>query len=308
MKLGMHKARDCGRARGKVKANGEKKEQPPIFPKMEYPKELQLLDELNVANKEEYENWLYRKLLIEKILGKSTLIIGVRATDGIVLGGDRKVMRGGETDFENKVRTMQIKNAPIMFAAAGMVGIIEDFLETFEETLTKNIKEGKVDSLLSVKITAENFVETYNKTYGPKFGEPSLLTFILGGLSELGEGGARLYKIGFPGYGEIIKHYSLVGHGSDYARTVGKYLFPRHSRTGTISLPCDKIISRIAASIYWVGGEVDDYVGGDPQIGYMLDKQAEVKDGKYSKEKVKKQVDNIKKALKNISFETQKRK
>lgn len=304
MSSGIYTGANRKNAHKKPKAKEEKKEPTPVFPKIDYPKEVQLLDELNEANKEEYEKWLYKKLLIEKILGKSTLIIGVRGADGIVLGGDRKVMRGGETDFENKVRTMQIKDAPIIFAAAGMVGIIEDFLETFEEALTKNIKEGKIDSLLSVKVTAENFVETYNKTYGPKFGQPSLLTFILGGLSHLGEGEARLYTIGFPGYGEIIKHYSLIGHGENYARTVGKYLFPRHPQTGAISLPCNKIIPRIAACIYWVGGDIDDYVGGEPQIVYMLDKEPKALKGKYRKTNVMKKVARMKKSLKEMNFQT----
>lgn len=122
----------------------------------------------------------------------------------------------------------------------------------------------------------------------------------MGGLSQLTEGDAQLYTIGFPGYGEKIKHYTLIGHGSDYARTVGKYLFPRHPQTGIISLTCEQIIPRIAACIYWVGGDIDDYVGGDPQICYMLDKQPKVFEGRYNKERVKKEVERLKKNLKSI--------
>jgi len=189
-----------------------------------------------------------------------------------------------------------------MFAAAGMVGIIEDLLETFEETLTRNIKEGKIDSLLTVKWIAEQSVEMYGQRYAPKFVEHAYITFILGGLSKLTTGETRLYKIGYPGYGEIIKHYSLIGHGEDYARTIGKYLFPRHPRTGVISLPCNEIISRIAACIYWVGGEIDDYVGGDPQVVYMIDNKPAVLPGKYSKEQISKKVGDMKKDLKEINF------
>lgn len=69
MRLGTYTAGNSKNSRRRTKA--EKGESGPIFPKVEYPKEVQLLDELNEANKEEYEKWLYRKLLVEKILGKS---------------------------------------------------------------------------------------------------------------------------------------------------------------------------------------------------------------------------------------------
>lgn len=116
MSLGMYTASDRNKS-GK-KTSREKGEAGPIFPKVEYPKEVQLLDELNEANKEKIKRWYYQKLLTEKILGKSTLIIGVRCEDGVVLGGDTKAMRGGETSFENKVRTFTVEKAPIIFAGA----------------------------------------------------------------------------------------------------------------------------------------------------------------------------------------------
>lgn len=295
MKLGYIKERK------KIKTK-EKKPSAETFPKIKFPKEVEFLDELNKSNEKKYKEWLRKMMIIEKLLGKSTLIIGVRAKDGIILGGDRKVMRGGETDFEGKVRKIKVHNAPIIFAAAGMVGIIEDFLETFEKTLFKNIEEGKIASLLSVKLIAENLVESYEMRYAPKFQQSGLLRFVLGGLSELKEGEARLYEIGFPGYGEKIKHYGLIGHGRDYARTIGKYLFPRHSHSGEAFLQCNDIIPRVAACIYWVGGEIDDYVGGDPQIIYILDNKPEVKEGRYNKGKVLKRVCELKKELTKITF------
>jgi len=80
MRLGVYIAGN--RKNSRKKAKGESR---PIFPKIEYPKEVKLLDELNEANKEEYKKWLSRKLLIGKILGKSTLIIGVKGDKGKVL-------------------------------------------------------------------------------------------------------------------------------------------------------------------------------------------------------------------------------
>lgn len=287
-------------AGGKKKIKKEIEGLEKIFPKIAYPKEIQLLDELNEANKEKYKRWLYKKMLGEDMLGKSTLIIGVRGKDGIVLGGDTKTMRGGETDYEKKVKTITtVEGAPIIFASAGIIGVIDDFIEIFEKTLIANIQEGKINSLLSIKMIAEDLVEKTEERYGPKIGEYPL-HFILGGLSELSKGDARLYEIGPRGFGSKIKYACLVGHGRDYARTLAKYLFPRHN--GKIPLECKVIVSRIAACIYWIREEIDDYVGGDPQIVYISDKEPEIKDGKYNKGKISKRVDELKEALRKIVF------
>jgi len=231
MTLGIHNAGKHGKSQKKPKAKEEKKELPPVFPKIEYPKEIQLLDELNKANKEKYKKWLYKKMVTEKILGKSTLIIGVRGKDGIVLGGDTKAMSGGETSFEKKVRTFTVQNAPIIFAGAGVVGIIDDFIEKFEETLTASIQEGKISSLLSIKVIGEDMVEKFEERYGPKLGKPPL-HFILGGLSELKRGQARIYEIGPGGVGQKIKYASLVGHGTPLLEQLQNISFRKIPRKG----------------------------------------------------------------------------
>jgi len=301
MKLRKVIFKSYSRKQEKIKPKKEWKEFEKIFPKIEFPEEIKFLDKLNKSNKKKYKEWLYKKILAEQLLKKSTLIIGVRGKNGIVLGGDTKAMRGGETDFENKVKTLCIQQAPIMFAAAGVVGVIDDFLEIFEKTLISNIKGAKITSLLSIKMLAEDLVEKTEERYGPKLKEYPI-NFILGGLAQLKEGEARLYEIGPRGFGAKIKYSSLIGHGSPYTRTIAKYLFPRDNKIGTISLECNGIVSRIAACIYWVGGEIDDYVGGEPQVVYMLDKKPEIKIGKYNKSKILNTVQTIKKGIEKVNF------
>lgn len=291
------------KGKAKKKAKGKEEKLGEVFPEIEYPKEVELLDKLNEANKERYKRWRYKKALSEKVLGEHTLIIGVRGKDGIILGADTKAMRGGETDFEKKVRTIHtIEKAPVIFAGAGAVGVIEDFIEIFEKTLIANIKEGKISSLLSIKLIAEDLVEKSEQRYAPKLGEPSL-HFVLGGLADLTKGEARLYEISPPGYGQKIKYATLVGHGSPYARTIAKYLFPRHSRQGMVPLECQEIVSRIAACIYWIRDDIDSYVGGEPQIVCVLDKKPEIKDAKFNKGKVSRKVAEMKRNLREITFE-----
>lgn len=279
-----------------------KKESKEIFPDIVFPEEIKLLKELNKANEEKYTKWLRRKTITEDILGKYTLIIGVRGKNGIVLGADTKVIRGGETDYEHKVKQFSIgTNSPIIFASAGAVGVIEDFVEIFEKTLKENINEGKVNSLLSIKIIAEDLVETTEERYAPKLQQPSL-HFVLGGLSNLNKGKAVLYEIGFPGYGQKIKYNTFIGHGSPYARTIGKYLFPRDNKAGTISLNCKEIVNRVAFCINWVGDDVDNYVGKTAQIMYLTDEKPNVNNGTFNKGKIEDKAKTIKNSLKSIGF------
>jgi 20S proteasome alpha/beta subunit len=283
----------------KTKANEKKAKTPPDIL---LPKEIKLLKEFNEARKEKYYQWVQRRIITEEILGKYTLVVGVRGRDGIVLGADTKVIRGGETDYEHKVRKFEIgPQSPIIFASAGAVGVIEDFVEMFEETLKSNIKEGKVNSLLSIKIIAENLVETMEERYGPKLQQPSL-HFILGGLSKLNNGKAVLYEIGFPGFGQKIKYNTFVGHGSPYARTIGKYLFPRNNNLKTIDLNCKDIVNRTAFCIQWIGDDIDNYVGIDAQIMYLLDDKPCVHDGSFKKQKIQNKVRNIRKEFETITF------
>jgi hypothetical protein len=44
------------------------------FPDIKFSKEIELMDELNKANRKEYEQWLYKRKMIDKILGKKTFL------------------------------------------------------------------------------------------------------------------------------------------------------------------------------------------------------------------------------------------
>jgi 20S proteasome alpha/beta subunit len=287
--------------KGKRERENVRKGTDGLSPEIQYPEEVKLLEELNKNSEEKYRKWLRKKAYTEDILGKSTLLVGVRGKDGIVLGGDTKVIRGGETDCETKVKQLPIGTAPVIFASAGAIGVIEDFVEIFEKTLNHNFAERKINSLLSIKIIAEDLVEKADQRYGPRLQEPSI-HFILGGLSNLTNGKAVLYEIGFPGFGQKIKYSTFVGHGSPYARTVGKYLFPRDNKTGTVSLKCNEIVDRIAFNIHWVGEDIDNYVGKDCQIVYILDDKPEVNNASFNKSKISKAAKDLTKSLENIRF------
>ncbi len=173
----------------------------------------------------------------------------------------------------------------------------------FEKTLRENISDGKINSLLSIKIVAENLVETTEERYAPKLQQPSL-HFMLGGLSNLNKGKAVLYEIGFPGYGQKIKYSSFIGHGSPYARTIAKYLFPRDNKIGVIPLACKDIVNRVAFCVQWVGDDIDNYVGDDAQIMYLLDDDPQIHDAPFNKGKITAKVKAMQQNLTKVTFST----
>jgi len=90
----------------KKKINGKKDAR--ITEEAILPEEVKLLQEFNKVHEGRYNKWVRRKMVTEEILGKYTLVAGVRGQNGIVLGADTKVIRGGETDYEQKVRKFDI--------------------------------------------------------------------------------------------------------------------------------------------------------------------------------------------------------
>lgn len=263
--------------------------------------DMNFMRELNRRRKTEYEKWRIKKRMLEEIKGKRTLIIGIRARDGVVLASDRKVIRGGESEFENKIRVFNItpEGSPIIFAAAGYLGVTEDFLELFQESLEENVSQGAISSILSVKFLAEDILKEFEERYGPRL-EEYPIQFVFGGLEQVSRGKARLYMIGPRGYGEKIKFYQLTGHGSPYARTLTKFLLDRKKLS---SLTVEEVSERAYACIRWIADGVDDYVGGDPQIIVLKDDVPHADNVEVDGKRCEEFVREMEKMLRNLCIE-----
>jgi 20S proteasome alpha/beta subunit len=258
--------------------------------------------ELNKEFELEYLRIIRKKKLLEEIVGKSTLIIGARGTAGIVVGSDKKVIRGGESDYEEKLETLNIgtEESPIEigFGASGFVGIKEDFIRLFVQTLKENIERGVIKTLLDIKFIAEDMILNFENRYVPRLQTPVILEFLVCGLSKLSTGEAELYVISGGGYGEKIKYCQMIGHGSPYARTVNQYLFDRHFVN---SLSLEEIAKRMAICFYWISEEVDSYVGGEPTFFIMKDNNPKLEKIEIDKRQMKELVSRYKEKLRNIS-------
>jgi hypothetical protein len=77
-----------------------------------------------------------------------TLIIGAECQDGIVLGSDRKLRRGEEVDYSDKI--FEMGNSII--GCAGLTGIRDDFLLI----MSSEIARIRPRSLYELKVIAED--------------------------------------------------------------------------------------------------------------------------------------------------------
>lgn len=112
-----------------------------------------------------------------------TLLVGVTGSDGIALGTDRKVMRGGETYFSDKIHIVQ----DVAFATEGYTGIAEDFLLLLEQEITR--KKG-FDSLYEAKTVAEDVIAELGQRYSRRLGD-STIGLIMAGLENIKKGPAK---------------------------------------------------------------------------------------------------------------------
>jgi len=87
-----------------------------------------------------------------------TLLIGATGSDGIALGADQKVMRGGEAYYSTKINIVE----NVAFATEGYTGLAEDFLLLLSQEVTR--KKG-FGSLYEAKTVAEDILSELGQRY-----------------------------------------------------------------------------------------------------------------------------------------------
>ncbi len=93
-----------------------------------------------------------------------TLIIGTRCTNGIVLAADRKIIRGGEADYRDKV----FETGNVVLAFEGPTGICDDFLLLLRSELDRT---RGFTSIYEMKLAVEDIVGDLSRRYRPRLGE-----------------------------------------------------------------------------------------------------------------------------------------
>ena len=190
-----------------------------------------------------------------------TLIIGARCTDGIILAADRKVIRGGEADYMDKVFQLE----GIVLAFEGLTGIRDDFLLLLRSEMNRT---RGFTSIYEMKLVVEDIVSDLSRRYCERLGEQGSIGALLGGLSGISTGLAEVYYVHPEGYGELVR-YRCSGHGADYAHSIAKFLLSPGNSVQDNAYKAAFIIS-------WVSEDVDMLVGGEPQVAMIQDNTASV--------------------------------
>lgn len=215
-----------------------------------------------------------------------TLIIGTKCMNGVVIGSDAKVMRGGEVEYGNKI----FEENNVVFAVEGLTGIRDDFLLL----LNNEIRNRKgLDTLYEMKVIVEDIIAVLSERYEKRIGQESSIGALMGGLENITTGKAKLYYIPGVGYGEAT-NFLCTCHGGTYATSIAKFLCRP-------DLSIKENAHMLAYVISWVSEDVDTTVGGTPQIAMIEDTKGDIGylDNK-SIEKMMRYAQDTKKDLKNI--------
>jgi hypothetical protein len=251
---------------------------------------LTVIEKNSIKKLIESREWLMHTKSIRKLKGVSTLIIGVRCKDGIVVGADRKVTRGEESDLIDKVKIQNIEDkkskldSDIIFSATGFTGVWEDFLEEFKQIIDDGVSSKEIRSLKEVQHLAEQAIEKTFLYYAPTLGG-DFIQFLFSGLRDIRTGDALLYTVSPmmpqivpkdfipPAYAERVTKKTILGHGAPYARTIANFLLP-DAKLNDMGL--NEIAPRVYACIKWICDGIDETVGGEPQIVGMRDNTSKV--------------------------------
>jgi len=190
-----------------------------------------------------------------------TLIIGARCSDGIILAADRKIMRGGEPDYMDKIFVLD----DVVLAFEGLTGIRDDFLLLLR---SERDRSRGFTSLYEMKLVVEDIVADLYRRYCERLGEDASIGALLGGLAGISKGRAELYYVYPQGYGESVR-YRCSGHGADYAHSIAKFLLKPEDSVQENAYRASFIIS-------WVSDDIDATVGGTPQVTMLRDDTAGV--------------------------------
>jgi len=198
----------------------------------------------------------------------TTLIIGAKCKDGIVIGSDRKIQRGGETSYANKIFEFDV-GGKVIFAAEGLTGIRDDFFYLLNSEIRRR---RVVDTLYEIKLIVEDIIANLTERYRERVDDPSPVGVLMGGLENLTRGSAQVYYVHGVGYGELVT-FRCSGHGANYAYSIAKFLCGHPICEDMVT---DEVAARIAYTISWVSEDVDSTVGGPPSVAIMKNEESRI--------------------------------
>jgi 20S proteasome alpha/beta subunit len=188
-----------------------------------------------------------------------TLIIGVRCKDGVVLAGDRKVMRGAECSEEKEI--FEVFNNFIV-GYSGLTALLDKFMSEINDYLNNNDDSTWGEFVPYLEDSVVDIFERYKDRLA-NIGSGVELDVLY--CAKMTDDHATLCHIPNYGISEEIKSFHIIGCGYPYALPFMKSLYyPEITMDEAIKL-CTCILQLIDKF------NVNVYVGGIPQIVIIPD-------------------------------------
>jgi 20S proteasome alpha/beta subunit len=191
-----------------------------------------------------------------------TLIIGARCKDGVIIAGDRRVLRGTERSEEKKI----IQAFPnFVVGASGISGLMDKFLYEIKQYIDAPRKEGEELTWRVFSYFLEDLANSLFQKYSSRLeqlqqAEMGAFAFdALYGVKEYTDH-ASLYHMYGNGFSVEVKKFDIVGHGQPHALPFLKTIYHSGISMGEMIKLCVFVLKLIDEE------DIDLSVGGRPQI------------------------------------------
>ena len=182
-----------------------------------------------------------------------TYILGARCVDGVVLVGDRKILRGSVPSYNDKL--IQVLGSVVM-GGAGTRGIFE----RFSDEIKAKVDDGTITNDKELLEYTEDRTLELHRRYYYRIGGTEILIGMRTGYT------AELFNIVTEnGVAEPIKECIAIGSGEPYGLFLLKKLWNKEMTMIDFAKLGFLLIN------YVVKFKLQDSVGGDPQIWFMPD-------------------------------------
>lgn len=210
-----------------------------------------------------------------------TCIIGVRCVDGVVLAGDRRVLRG--TEYSNEPKIKQAFSGFVV-GASGLSGLMDKFLFQMELYLQSEDAKKELSWWKFLNVLEDIAFSLFTR-YGSRLNEDeametSAFSFnVLCGCKEYVEK-ASLYHLYGNGFAQKVNTFDIIGHGTCCALPFIKSLYAKNRTMKEMAKVCAFTLKLIDEA------NIDVTVGGEPQIFLIPDNGQE-------KELTQKEIDDL---------------
>lgn len=199
----------------------------------------------------------------------STLIIGRRCQDGVILAADRRELRGLEPNEQTKIRQINFEassaKSVALLAGAGVTAFWDEVAWSSEQCLSAEV-EPKAKTFLDI-VSVISLLATNLSARYQRGGMDEKLGCVLAGSDNLNSGKAKLYYFAGAGFSET--QFICLGSGDAYALPLADVLLKNSDITVEMAL-------KFLPFIFLLVERVTVSVAGGPDIFIIKDNEQPV--------------------------------